>query len=142
MTRCRFPHKRSLPGCLAEYLEQAINLCIPGLEGLISNCLEVSFMDPARRITPSAAERKLIRAAVATSCLLGLAFGLTRLLSVFRADLKESALSLPELLLVVMIFASVALLIVIACAALGFLVGAILSAVMRIGGFGPRTKQA
>ncbi len=73
----------------------------------------------------------LIPASVLASCLLGLAFGLTRFISVLRADLKVGGVDWPGALLLLGMIGSVAILILLGCAAVGIILGTILSAIVR-----------
>lgn len=98
-------------------------------------------MDDNQPIAPSDAQRNLIRAAVVTSCLLGLAFGLTPFLFVLHRDIKTTVASWPEVLLLVMMTGSITLLIIMACGALGFLVGTLLSTFRRSRGTSRHTTH-
>jgi len=89
---------------------------------------------------PSHTERLLLRVPILTSCLLGLGLGLTRFLFVLRDDLKEGALRWPGILLVIAILGSVVIVIVLACAAVGFFAGALLIGVVRMWSNGRKMK--
>jgi hypothetical protein len=82
-------------------------------------------------LAPRESEGNLIRVAVVTSCLVGLAFGLTPFLFLLHRDIETTAIGWPEILLVIMMTGSVALLILMACGAVGFFVGTLLSTFRR-----------
>jgi hypothetical protein len=88
-------------------------------------------MDHEFETTRPEAGRNLIPVAVVTTCLLGLALGLTPFLVQLKHDLKTAVTSWPEVLLIVFLTGSIAALILIACAALGFFIGLALRAIVR-----------
>jgi hypothetical protein len=73
----------------------------------------------------------LIPASVLASCFLGVAFLLTRFVGVLRADLKDGGMQWPGIVLVAGLLCSVVIIILLACAALGFVAGTILDAIVR-----------
>ncbi len=73
----------------------------------------------------------LVPASVLASCLLGFGFGLTRFVMVLKADLKGGGMEWSGILLLAAMIGSVAILVLLGCAALGFVAGTVLNAVVR-----------
>ena len=76
-------------------------------------------------------ERLLVRVPLLATCTLGLAFGLSTFLIVLRNNLRETGVSWDAVVLFIVITGSVALLILMASAVVGLVIGLVLRSAFR-----------